>query len=101
MLFPQLRKKLRDDIKKATLSASMAVVASLIPFVSPTSFLEIGPDTIDKLQVSAKRLIRLREIAETKAVKNLLVPAEPNPIYEVYVDHRIEGEPYLTVVFPF
>lgn len=101
VLFPQLLKKLRDEIRKATLSASIAAVASLIPFGFPTSFLEIGPDTIDKFQVSAKRLIRLRKIAETEAVKNLLVPAEPNPIYEVYVDHRIEGEPYLTVVFPF
>lgn len=103
VLFPQLRKKLRDEIIKATVSVSITAAASAIPLMGGifTSLLEIGPNTIDRIQVPAKRLMRLRKIAETESVKNLLVPAEPNPIYEVYVDHRIEGEPYLTVVFPF
>lgn len=99
--FPQLGKKLRDEMIKATVSASIPAVASTIPDGILTSLLEIGPDTIDKIEVPSERLIRLRKIAETEVVKNLLVPAEPNLIYEVYVDHRIEGEPYLTVVFQF
>ena len=103
VLFPQLRRRLRDEIIKATVSASITAVASAIPLVGGvfTSSLEVGPNTIDRIQVPAQRLMRLRKIAETESVKNLLVPARPNRIYEVYVDHRIEGEPYLTVVFPF
>ena len=102
VLFPQLRKKRRDEIIKATVSASITAVASAIPLIGEvlTSLIEIGPNTIDRIQAPAKRLIRLRKIAETESVKNLLIPAD-NPFYEVYVDHRIEGEPYLTTVFPF
>jgi len=40
-----------------------------------------------------------QEIKNIKTEKNLLQPSEPL-MYEIYVDHRIDGDPYLTVVFP-
>lgn len=57
-------------------------------------------ETIDKLEINKNRDKGLRKIANASTDKMLLMPSKPEPIYEIYVDHRIEGEPYLTVVSP-
>lgn len=98
--FPQLSKQLRNKIIKATLSGAVVSAMALMDGALP-SLLEINLKTIEQIRVPAKRFMRLKKIAKTESVKNFLVPAEPNPIYWVYLDHRIEGEPFLTVAFPF
>lgn len=105
VFFPQLSKKLRMEILKKTISASINIAASVsLSHIIPTReiissfFPEIIPSKFSQITASTIRLKRLRKIAETKSLKNFLIP---NSIYEIYVDHRIDGEPYLTVVFPF
>ena len=106
VFFPQLIKKLRNKIIKNTISGSITAAASVflaysgLPYsgIFSNIFPEIIPSKLNQIIVPMNRLTRLRKIAETKCLKKLLIP---NSIYEVYVDHRIDGEPYLTVVFPF
>ena len=60
----------------------------------------IAKDTVENLNISVERLKRMQKIANANCEKNLLIPTAPNSIYEVYIDHRIDGDPYLTVSFP-
>ena len=64
------------------------------------SLIELRPNALQDLQTSADRLRMLNKIADAQCEKKLLLPTEPNSVYEIYLDHRIDGDPYLTVVFP-
>jgi len=104
VLYPALEMKLWSSALTALMAGTAAMVASTL-LITPGISFEINLDTIDKIkdlvETSAKRISRLQRLAKIETAKNLLLPTGPNPAYEVYVDHRIEGEPYLTVVFPF
>lgn len=64
-------------------------------------FFGVDMKRINKIMTSSTRRNRLKRLAKTRSVKKLLVPSKDGPIYEIYVDHRIDGERFLTVVFPF
>jgi hypothetical protein len=44
-------------------------------------------------------LLKFQKIVNVKTKKELLIPST-NRLYEIYVDHRINGEPFLVTVFP-
>jgi hypothetical protein len=98
ILYPLLREKIRMSILKAPESLE----GSIKPVIenAPDGYMEITLDSIDKLEINENRAKGLRKIANASTDKMLLMPSKPEPIYEIYVDHRIEGEPYLTVIFP-
>lgn len=43
----------------------------------------------------------LQKIKETKTEKKLLSPTEPNPAYQVFLQHNIDDTPFLETMFPF
>lgn len=99
VLYTQLSEMLLNEITIAAGSAFTDAVSSIMDgdFLK---FIEITNNTLDKINVPAQQLESLQKIAETETVKNFMVPSHP-AIYEVYVDHRIDSKPFLTVVFPF
>jgi hypothetical protein len=64
-----------------------------------TNINEIEAQKIDsELKLSKSRIKRLIKINAIKTEKPLLVPSEPAK-YKIFVDHRVDGIPYLTIIF--
>ena len=102
VLFPQLRKDIREKVIKATTSLAMEYAINLIPIVGGvlSGLVELRPNALQDIKVSTDRISMLSKIASTQCEKKLLIPTMPESTYEIYLDHRIDGDPYLTVVFP-
>lgn len=104
VFFPQLRTRLRKEIRDKIIKKSTTNIASAtLPFWPFSSLIEIKPDTLNtlkELSVKVGCLRRMQKIANAECEKDLLIPTAPNSIYQVYIDHRIDGAPYLTVAFP-
>ena len=82
------------------LKYSWKLSKELIEAKTSEGLVEIANDFLTKIDVSKTRSQRLKKIANTKNTKNLLTPSNP-PLYNIYVNHMVDGEPYLTTVFPF
>jgi hypothetical protein len=52
------------------------------------------------LPMIAQGIDQRKRLKETNTEKKLLQPANPT-IYTVYVDHRIDGKPFIVTIFPF
>lgn len=107
VMFPQLRETLKKEIIRASVSLSVETFTQSMPMIGASigslmnSLFKVEPDHLSNISTSAVRLRRLNKIANATCEKSILLPSEPNPKYRIYVDHRIEGEPYITVVFKF
>ena len=92
--------------RESIIKASSAIAVRLVEQISPISgelaryFIDLEPNAIEKLMINIPRKKRLEKIASAKCEKKLLVPSAKNEYYEIYLDHRIDGDPYMTVVFP-
>lgn len=116
VLFPDInlnfRKELLDSlstvqpiIELATnpatgLAYSWKLSKALIETKSSEGLIELKNDFLNKINVSRARSSRLRKIAKTQHKKKLLTPSQPS-LYTIYVNHMIDGEPYITTLFPF
>lgn len=104
VMFPRLEEDVRREIKEVLTKEGLVTVMGLgiaLAGFGPNALLEVVPRTMGELAVSLTQLSRLRKIANATCEKSLLQPVLSNPIYEVRVNHVIEGDPYLCVVFPF
>lgn len=101
VLFAVLERKLRKEILKKTITISSQYITPLALGRVGALLIDLIPEMVKELHVPTSQLRRLKKIAETRTEKHLLVPSAPNPIYEIYVDHRIDSEPFLVTVFPF
>lgn len=50
--------------------------------------------TVENIRISTMIAIH-PSLVNSYTKERLLVPSGPNPIYEIYVEHRIDGEPFL------
>lgn len=75
------------------------ILPSLLVTLLTPGTLGVSPAVLKMMQTYTSRFKRLERIRSTPTQKHLLVPSKP-PIYEIYVDHRIDDEPFLRTVFP-
>jgi hypothetical protein len=101
IFYPQLGKEIHEDIWTTTYSqdgnfANMDAGA----YRNMDGLIELKPESLIGLKAKPDEKAMFKKIADTQCQKKLLVPTEPNSKYVIYLDHRINGEPYLTVAFP-
>lgn len=92
VILPPIERGSRKEMLKKTLP-------DLLVAVLTSGTLGVSPAMLRMMQTYASRLKRLERVKGTKTQKHFLVPSKP-PIYEVYVDHRIDDELFLRTVFP-
>ena len=69
----------------------------LVELVSPQLRKGDSPDAMNLLPETFQTINRRKELNETATEKELL---QPSGIYNIYVDHRIDGNPFAVAVFP-
>lgn len=98
--FPiEVKFPLRENVETMRSSPEEGYVRipkTMLPFLS---FVTINPYTIASYPL-LRRMEKVNKIGNTVTEKRLLFPSEPRT-YQIYVDHRIDGEPFLVTVFPF
>ena len=98
-----------NNVGKIGTKVALTALGTISPFASiiSASFVELSPTiplsgkvVVELAGLLAPRRKRILKIANTKCKKKLLAPSTSEPIYEIFVDHRIDGIPYLTTIFP-
>jgi hypothetical protein len=89
---PELEHKSRDEALQKALRFSLTAV-----LYEPAT--RVHPAVQVAAHTFRSRLDRIQKLDSIETRKHLLVPSNP-PIYEVYIDHRIDDEPFLRTVFP-
>jgi hypothetical protein len=89
---PELEHKSRDEALHKSLTFSLA--AALMGTTTG-----VHPAVQIAAHTFKSRLDRIQKLDSIETRRHLLVPSNP-PIYEVYIDHRIDDEPFLRTVFP-
>ncbi|HCS38013.1 MAG TPA: hypothetical protein DIW44_00300 [Anaerolineaceae bacterium] len=109
VLFPDLPRSLdfnEDEFIQKTkfdISESLVYPRDIITSASFVDLSNIG-FSIGEIRENPKFqaiIERNQKIFGTKCEKDILLPTKPHPIYRIYLEHRINNVPLLTVVFPF
>lgn len=101
---------LKSKERQAIMEEGSEIIKNLLPFYyfappNPYSaYSMILSASFQHLQNILPDLItksNLKKIEKTTTEKNLLLPAQPNHLYEAFLEHRIDGTPFIITIFPF
>lgn len=79
------------------ISPSSIISSSFVELVPTVKAISAISKIVGRLTPRQKRILK---IVNTVCKKKLLIPSNPEPIYEVFIDHRIDNVSYLTTIFP-